>query len=217
MITSSSNQGDDPNAGNPQDEKIHITFADQGDVAALVDLHLKCFSASDHIAVMFGEDFIRAAYKWFVTDAQTFVLVAKTGDRLVGFTALADKPYNGPMLRAGRNEALRGLLRRPWLAFHPELLLRLFRMVFPKRKEKLAAKVAHIAFTAVDPQFRGMGVAKALKEESIRVCRERGMSAILTGVRRQNMGAKAMNMGAGFVEVPELNTKRFIYFRLDLD
>lgn len=196
---------------------LQVSFANLDDVEALVALHLKCFSENDHIAVKFGEDFIRAAYKWFVTDQATFVLAAKKGAALVGFTALADKPYNGPMLRACKKEALFALLRRPWLAFHPELLLRVFRMVFPNREHNLTEKTAHIAFTAVDERFRGLGIAKALKQESIRVCRERGLEAIVTGVKKENFRAKAMNEGAGFVEVPELSTKRFIYLRLSLE
>jgi ribosomal protein S18 acetylase RimI-like enzyme len=205
---------DNPNV---LEDSFQVSYATLDDLEALVALHHQCFSEIDHIAVLFGEDFIRAAYKWFVTGAETYVLVAKKDNQLIGFTALADRPYNGPMLRAAKKEALRGLLRRPWLAFHPELLLRLFRMAFPKRKYHLPGKIAHVAFTAVDTQFRGLGIAKALKKESIRICRERGMTAIVTGVRRQNLRAKAMNESAGFVEVPDLSTNRFIYLRLDLD
>jgi len=75
-----------------------IIYATLGDIEALVVLHLHCFSANDHSAVMFGEDLIRAAYKWFVTDTGTFALAANIGDQLIGFTALADKPYNRPMV-----------------------------------------------------------------------------------------------------------------------
>jgi ribosomal protein S18 acetylase RimI-like enzyme len=199
-------------------DAFRIAFANLDDVDALVVLHLKCFSATDHIAVMFGEDFIRAAYKWFVTDSKTFVLVAKSkrGDKLVGFTSLAEEGYNVPMLLAAKWEALRGIFRRPWLIFHPELILRLFRMVFPSRKVSMVEKFAQIAFTAVKPEFRGMGISKALKRESIRVCRERGITAMVTGVRKENLRSKAMNVGAGFVEIKELRTKHFIYLKLDL-
>ncbi len=201
-----------------QGDAFRITFANLDDVDALVALHLKCFSGADHIAVMFGEGFIREAYKWFVTDSKTFVLVAKTkqGDKLVGFTALAEGGYNVPMLRAAKWEALYGIVRRPWLIFHPELILRLFRVIFPSRKPHLVGKFSQIAFTGVESGFRGMGIGKVLKRESIRVCRERGMQSMITGVKSENVRAKAMNMGAGFVEVPELRTKNFIYLKLDL-
>jgi GNAT superfamily N-acetyltransferase len=199
-------------------DTFRIAFANLDDVDALVDLHLKCFSGADHIAVMFGEDFIRTAYKWFVTDSKTFVLVAKSklGDKLIGFTSLAEGGYNVPMLRAAMWEALHGILRRPWLIFHPELTLRLFRMIFSSRKNRLTGRFAQIAFTAVESQFRGLGISKVLKRESIRVCRDRGITAMITGVKKENLRSKAMNVGAGFVEVPEMHTKHFIYLKLDL-
>jgi hypothetical protein len=43
------------------------------------------------------------------------------------------------------------------------------------------------------------------------------MRAIITGVKKKNMRARAMNESAGFIEVPELRTKTFVYLRLDLD
>ena len=200
------------------EDSFQITFASLEDVDALVALHLMCFSEKDHIAVMFGEDLIHTVYKWFVTDPKTFVLIAraKQTNKLIGFTALSEGAYNGPMLRAAKWDALSGVFRRPQLIFHPELILRLFRMIFPARKHRLVGKFAQIAFTGVEPEFRGMGISKALKRESIRVCRERGMQAMITGVKKENVRARAMNVGAGFVEVPEWSTKRFIYLKLDL-
>jgi ribosomal protein S18 acetylase RimI-like enzyme len=195
---------------------FHITPAGREDVAALVNLHLRCFSERDHIAVMFGAGFVRAAYEWFVSSPDTFVLAAKAGSLLVGFTALADGPYNGPMLRAAKKEAVLAVLRRPRLAFHPELLLRAVRLVVPRREPASHGRTAHVAFTAVDEHYRGVGIATALKQESIRMCRARGLTAIVTGVRKENGRARALNESAGFVEVPEMSTKRFTYLALSL-
>ncbi|MFZ0034934.1 MAG: GNAT family N-acetyltransferase [Sedimentisphaerales bacterium] len=200
-----------------QKDNFQITFASLDDLEKIVALHLRCFSKDDNIAVLFGKDFLRAAYKWFIIDTETYVLVAKQDNLLVGYTAVADKSYSSPMLRANKWEVLHALIRRPWLALRPELLLRLFRLAFPKRKYHLVGKVAQVAFTAVEPQFRRLGIGKALKKETIRVCRERGMTGIVTGVRRKNLRGKALNESAGFVEVPELSTRGLCYLRLDLD
>jgi len=120
-------------------------------------------------------------------------------------------------LRAAKWEALYGLILRPWLAFHPELIRRLVRILFSWRDNHSDDKVAHNAFIGVSPEFQGKGIGKALMNASIHVCRNRGMTAMVTGVKRQNPRAKAMNESAGFVEVPELSTKRLICLRLDLD
>jgi ribosomal protein S18 acetylase RimI-like enzyme len=201
---------------NADQRGFHITLAGREDVEALVHLHLQCFSERDHIAVMFGAGFVRAVFEWFVTSPNTFVLAAKASSTLVGFTALADGPYNGPMLRAAKKEALLAVLRRPRLAFHPELLRRAVRLVFPRRAPASHGKTAHVAFTAVDENHRGVGIATALKQESIRMCRARGLAAIVTGIKKENGRARALNERAGFVEVPGLSTKRFSYLSLSL-
>jgi ribosomal protein S18 acetylase RimI-like enzyme len=217
MMALRSNTSGRSDAERAREEEIQITFATLEDVGSLVALHHKCFSKRDHIAMMFGKPFIISAYKWFVTSSKTFVLVARQGDELIGFTAVSEGPYNGPMLRAGWREAIKGLTLRPWLAFHPELIWRFARLLFIRKKGNPDDKVAHIAFTGVDPQVQGMGIGRALKNASIQTCRERGMRAIMTGVKKQNIRARAMNEGAGFVEVPELRTKSFVYLKLDLD
>ncbi len=196
---------------------IRITFASPDDVDALVALHLRCFSKDSSLALSLGESFMRAAFEWFVTDAQTSVLVARQGNEIVGFTAFAEKPFNLPMLRAGKREAIKSLIRKPWLVLRPELLLHVFQKAFLLRKNHSTEKVAHIAFTAVEPHLQGLGIGKALKKEAIRICRERGMTRIVTGVRRNNLRGRALNASAGFIEVPELSTRDLSYFRLDLD
>jgi ribosomal protein S18 acetylase RimI-like enzyme len=196
---------------------IQISYAKLEDVGALTALHYKCFTEEDHIAMKFGKAFIVSAYKWFVTSPKTFVLIATQEAELVGFTAVSEDPYNGPMLRAGWREALASVALRPWLAFDQELIRRFVRSLLGRKKDIENNKVAQIAFTGVDPQFQGMGIGKVLKKASIRACRERGMKAIITGVKVQNSRARAMNESAGFVEVPELRTKKFVYLKLDLD
>lgn len=201
---------------NADQRTFRITLAGQRDVEALVNLHMRCFSERDHIAVMFGAGFVRAAFEWFVSSPETFVLTAQIGSTLVGFTALADRPYNGPMLRAAKKEALLAVLRRPRLACHPELLRRAVRLVVPRPASASHGKTAHVAFTAVDENHRGVGIATALKQESIRMCRVRGLAAIVTGIQKENGRARALNERAGFVEVPGLSTKRFSYLSLSL-
>jgi ribosomal protein S18 acetylase RimI-like enzyme len=196
---------------------IQISFASHDDVDALVALHLRCFSKESSLALYLGESFIRAAFTWFVTDPQTYVLVARHGNEIVGYTALAEKPFNMPMLLAGKKEAIKTLLRKPWLALQPELLVHVIRKVLLFRKNQSPKKTAHIAFTAVEPRLQGLGIGKALKKEAIQKCRERGITRIITGVRKNNLRGRALNRSAGFIEVPELSKGDLSYFVLDLD
>jgi len=200
----------------PQEETLQITFATQADVDELVELHMKCFSKFDHLAVQFGKKFIYAVFRWFVSSPGTYVLVARNANSLIGFTAISDRPYNIPMLRACKWEAILGMIKAPSSAFHPELIDRLFRYIFFKRDDNKNDSTASIAFTGVDPEWQGCGVGTILKNVSLQVCRERGMKSIVTGVRRLNARAKRMNESAGFVEVATLSTKHLIHLKLDL-
>jgi ribosomal protein S18 acetylase RimI-like enzyme len=209
--------GNESVGGIPQKENIQITFATLDDVSALVDLHYRCFTKKDHIALRFGKPFIIATYKWFVTSPDTYVVIARLDARLVGFQSVADRPYDAPMLRASWPQALLGLLLHPWLAFDPDLLRRLWRLLFRRDQDVLDTQVGTLAFIGVDPQVQGRGVGKALVRRALQACHERGMKAVITGVMRQNARSLAMLKGAGFAEVLELGTKRFIHLRLEFN
>jgi len=197
-------------------KNIQVTSATPFDVNALVALHGACFSKHEHIPVQLGRPFILAVYRWFVSSPDTYVLVARQGERIIGFTTISDRPYNLPMLRACRRELIKGYLRHPAAIFNTEIFRRLGRILLKRKSDEEREKVAQIAFTGVDPAFQGQGIGTALKDASIRVCRERGMVAISTGVRRQNHRARMLNEKAGFVEVPSLSTRQLVYLRLDL-
>ncbi|WP_306589639.1 GNAT family N-acetyltransferase [Geothrix sp. 21YS21S-4] len=197
-------------------KSFQVTTATRLDLNALVDLHVRCFTGHDHIPVRLGKAFIEAVYRWFLASPDICVLVARQGERIIGFTTLADRPYNLPMMRACRRELIRGCLRHPGALFHREIVGRALRMFARSKPQAQEQKVAQIAFTAVDEDYRRLGVGKALKDASIRVCRERGMAAVTTGVRRKNHRARQLNERAGFVEVPAQSTDRLIHLRLEL-
>ena len=197
--------------------KIKITNAILEDVEALVALHYKCFPKMEHIAMRFGKPFMMSTYKWFISSPKTFVVIARQGDKLVGFQSVSEESYNFPMLRASWREAMTGLILHPWLAFHPELLGRLLHLLFRQHKETPGDRAAELAFIGVDPEVWGKGIGKALVIAGIQACRERGINTLTTGVRRQNFRSLAMLKSAGLMEVPELGNRRFVYLRIDLD
>lgn len=195
--------------------RIQVSPATPADLDELVRLHLHCFSKDEHLVLKLGPRFLGAVYRWFLTSPETMVLVARLGARIVGFTALASRPYNLPMLRACKWAALLGILRRPWLLLHSEWLRRLFGgLSIPTGAP--GGKVAQIAFTGVDHEFQGQGIGRMLKDASIRVCRAWGAASVVTGIHRENHRAKALNIQAGFVEVPEASTRELTRLRLDL-
>ena len=199
-----------------KEKGFQVTSATPLDVRALADLHWACFTRRENLSVLLGRPFLLAAYRWFVGSPGTFVLVARQGDRIVGFTAVSDRPYLLPLAKACRRDLVRGYLRHPWAVFDRRVLRRLRQALAPQAQADGVERVAQVAYTAVDPGVRGQGIGRALKEASIGHCRTRGWSSLSTGVRRQNLGALRLNMRAGFVEVPVRSTPWMVYLRLDL-
>lgn len=207
-------------------DPVWIGPARPEDLQALVDLHLDSFSEKEHFALQLGPSFIRAAYTWLLTSPETRVLVARRGERILGFTALCKGFYNIPMLLACKRTVTLGLMRRPWLALHPEWILRLLRPLWSRSKRLTStvfhlnaprrARVAQIAFTALRPEAQGHGLGTALKQASIEVCRTWEVDRVVTGVRRENLRARLLNERAGFVEDPQQSTRRLLYLYLDL-
>jgi ribosomal protein S18 acetylase RimI-like enzyme len=185
------------------------------DVQTLAKLHEACFSKNEYIPVHLGRPFVLAAYRWILASPESLVLVARQEGRLIGFTTISN-PYNRAMLWACRRELIHGYLRNPLAIFNLEILGRLLRTVFPKGTNLDPEKVAQVAFTCVDPEFRGQGVGKALKDGSIQWCRERGVVAMTTYVRPHNHRARILSEHAGFRTVPSRSTRRLIYLRMDL-
>lgn len=194
-----------------------VTTATRLDVRALADLHMACFSKQENFSLLLGQAFLQAIYRWFVASPGTFVLVARQGERILGFTAVSDRPYILPMAKACRRELVKGCLRHPWAPLTPRLLNRIQQDLRTRPDGQEPEQVAQVVYTAVDPAFQGKGIGRALKEASISQCRERGWRSVSTGVRRQNLRAWRLNERAGFVEVPSRSTPGMVYLRLDLE
>jgi GNAT superfamily N-acetyltransferase len=198
-----------------QGQPVRIRPASLADLPALTALHVACFTEQEHVALALGRPFLDAVYRWFVTCPETRVLLAWHGKHLIGFTALSRRPYSLPMLRACTWAGLAGLLRRPRLLFRRDWLARL-RTLLLRREQPGQARVAQIAFTGLAPEARGQGIGRALKEASIQVCRMWGVDAVITGVHWENLPARRLNERLGFVEVPELSSRRLAHLRLEL-
>ena len=180
----------------------------------VVDLHMRHFTGSEHLGVLLGTGFVRDTYRWFLTSPTAFVLLAKEGPRVIGFTSASDEPYDRALMKACRKSLLDGLLRRPWLMVHTEFLGRIVQSLRFASRKQLAPGTAQIAFTVVELDCRGRGVGARLKQESIRLCMDRGATGVITGIRRENSASRRMNESAGFEVVPRMSTGRMLYYRL---
>lgn len=181
-------------------------------VDALVRLHLAAFPAADNVVSALGPGAVRAAYRWFVERPDAVVLVATGGDGVVGFTSLAEGSYEGRLMARVLPRALAAAVRRPSILIAPAVRERAARLL--RRGGPELPEGARVAYTAVDPDARGRGVASALKQASIEWCRGRGIERMVTGLHRDNLASRRMNERAGFVEVPELRRGDMLIFVL---
>jgi len=195
---------------------VRITPSHLADLEPLVALHLACFTQKEHPAIGLGPAFIRDAYRWFLTSPDTLALVARLDGQVVGYTTISNRPYSVPLLRACTWTVLRGLIRRPWLAFRSEWIARVLPPVRSGQRGG-SPPMAQIAFTGITAELRGEGIGRALKEASIQACRAWGVPSVCTGVRRENRRARALNERFGFRERPDLSTREHICLSLQLD
>lgn len=198
-------------SGNAQG--IRVDRAVASDLEVLVSLHMRSLPPSESLASAFGAAYVRSAYRWLMAETDAVVLVARRGAGIVGYTSLANGPYTSKMLRHGLFEAMFGLLRRPAVLAHPDLRARLMSRL---RRPPPSPPAAHVVFTVVAEEARGLGVATALKEASIDACRAAGWPGIVTAVHDGNDASIRMNLRAGFRELPELRTGNVRMFYLPL-
>lgn len=193
--------------------EVRVDRAVPSDLEALVSLHMRSLPPSESLASAFGRAYVRSAYRWLMAETDAVVLVARGGSGIVGCTSLANGPYTLKMLRHGLLDALLGLLARPATLAHPDLRARLIGAL---RRPPPAPPAAHVAFTVVAAEARGLGIASALKEASIQMCRAAGWPGILTAVHDGNEASVRLNLRAGFRELPELRTGAVRMFYLPL-
>ncbi len=201
-------------------ESVKIRRAELYDLEALVKLHLICFEPDEHLAMRFGKPFITAAYKWFITSEETYAILAELDNKIVGLTTVSDLPYNRPMLKHCLGEAIIGVLTRPYLLFHPEILNRLLSLFIGKRDHGELTEdnsdVAHLAFIAAHPDCRGRGIGSLLLKESMSIALKRGKRFHRAGVYKENIASQHMFEKCGHIAVPALETKRAVFMQADL-
>ncbi len=199
---------------------INTRLATMSDVDALTRLHLASFSSDEHIGTLIGPRFVKASYKWHVTDKKAYVIVSESDGTLLGFLGMCDGPFTMRMLRGSFSKFILSLLLNPHLLIDYRLWARL-------KKEKQSIKwlkdfceapgVAQMTIGAVDANARGHNVFPALIKACEEISKKRDIAAIRAGVYRVNISCQRAFLKSGWIEVSELGSVETVFFVYILD
>ena len=176
-----------------------LVEAKQEDLKAIAACHLAAFP--DSFASKLGPAYLEKMYGWYLANPYTFLyylsvdgtLSGYFGGLLVGGSVRVGSASG--MTQFSFNAAIKALLVRPWLLFHPELLSRLkfilknFRMKFlgmPNRKSREVEKQAGLVVIAIDPGYQGRGYGSRLLQKFEEVCAQRGFVNLYLSVKKTN-------------------------------
>ena len=197
-----------------------IRIATAADVSALTELHCASFKPQDHVPVMLGSRYVRATYRWLVTSAISYVLVADDDARIVGLIAVADRSFTGPMFRACVGEFALSIARHPGLLLQSKLWQRLFRRPDVTSQGQHVADrpgMAQMTIGAVDASYRGQGVFPALVQATRTYSKLRGSRAIRAGIYKTNAPSRRVFIKSGWIETPVLETPDTVFYVSYLD
>jgi ribosomal protein S18 acetylase RimI-like enzyme len=202
------------------EQTFTLRLAESNDIDALTELHWESFRPEEHIPVMLGRRYVRAAYKWQVNSEQAYTLIAEADRKIVGLVAVCDGPFTLPMFKACVGEFVRSLVKTPSLLLKKKLWARLFRRPDVSRNSRKIADYpgfAQMTIGAVDANYRGNNVFPALVEATKTISKSRGSRAIRAGVYKNNTPSRRVFIKGGWIETPELETKDTVFYVAYLD
>ena len=194
---------------------VTTRVATEADVEGMARLHLASFSRDEHLGVLLGPGFVRASYRWHVTDDTAYVIVAELDDRLVGLLGMCDVPFTTRMMKGCIPAFLGALARRPRLLVGRPLWSRLARSQAGEEwvgRFCSTPKVAQMTIGAVDAAARGHSVFPALIGRCEDISRSRGIRAVRAGVYRSNAACRRAFVKSGWTEVPALGSAETVFF-----
>ncbi len=162
--------------------QVQIVNSGYSHLDGLANCQVHCFP--DSLATKLGKPYVKKTLTWFLDDPKRFLFQAEVDGKIAGYCGgfipkgIGDGSSSG-MLQYGFKEAVKGILKSPWLVFNKEV-----RAVYPfiwrniKRKIFKDAKATVVApkepakyvisaglvVIGVEPEFRGTEVFKTLMQ-----------------------------------------------------
>jgi hypothetical protein len=194
---------------------MKIELASINDVIEITTLHCLSFKPKDHVPMMLGKNYVKAMYKWLIISKESYVLIAKQDDVIIGLVAVCDGAFTKPMFIACLPAFIGSIIQRPNRLFSKLLWERLFRksdVHNTKTSINNAPGFAQMTIGTVSPNYRGSGVFGLLIEKTKQVSNERGSSGIRAGVYKKNKSSRRVFVKGGWQEMEYLETKETAFY-----
>src|SRR6266536_4862836 len=183
------------------------------DLTKISECHRNCFVNSFSTKV--GNAYTKKTLEWFLIAENRFLSHIESDNHLVGYCGGFKSLYVGNgstsgMLQYAMKEAMKGLIRKPYLLFHPDLLKRyplIFKNIFERifnSKKNIPAAIHYdnvkigLVVIGVDPDYRGKGIFELLMQNFEEECKKRNVTRITLSVKASNARAIAAYKKVGW-------------------
>jgi len=187
----------------------------QLDLEKISECHKRCFANS--FSTKAGNAYVKKTLEWFLVAENRFLFHIECNNKVVGYCGGFKSAYHGDgstsgMLQYAMKEAITGVIKKPYLLFHPELIKRyplIFRNLFKKifRTKKISPPAAQhdnsnrgigLVVIGVHPDYRGKGYFELLMQHFEQECKKRNTSTATLSVKTSNTRAIAAYKKAGW-------------------
>jgi ribosomal protein S18 acetylase RimI-like enzyme len=161
------------------------------------------------LATRLGKCYVTKTLDWFLHNPNRFLFHIEEDNKVVGYCGgfipakIGDGSSSG-MLQHAFNEAIKGIVLRPWLLFHAEVVAQ-YPFLWRNIKRKVTGKVVPAAtptnrsgtykqyvglvVIGVRPENRGAGIAQLLMEEFEKKSLEHQQHYLVLSVKKDNLRA----------------------------
>jgi ribosomal protein S18 acetylase RimI-like enzyme len=181
----------------------------------VVACHLACFP--DSLSTKIGSEYTKRTLEWFLIQDNRFLFHIENEDRVIGYCGGFRSAYPGDgstsgMLQHAMREAIKGIIKRPYLIFHAELIKRypliaknIFRKILGTEKNRSINSdniIQHpkigLVVIGVHPDYRGKGYFELLMQHFEEECKKRNIDTITLSVKSSNERAIAAYKKTGW-------------------
>lgn len=177
--------------------------------------HQLCFG--DSLSSKLGLQYVQKSLEWFLESENRFLFHVECNNKIIGYCGGFRSSYVGDgstsgILQYAMGEAVKGVVRKPHLLFHPELMKRyplifknisrrIFRrktIVSSKNNNGLNGSKIGLVVIGVLPEYRGRGCFELLMKQFEEECKKRNAEKMILSVKAANRRAVAAYKKAGW-------------------